>query len=140
MIRNVALFLVYFSAWNSGTLNNIKGHSTIIYDKVFSNEGNAYNEATGKFTAPRDGPFVFTWTALTTDKFLINVYIWHNGKRLSVAQAESKDETQNSSGSNTIVLKLKKDDVVELKCGLWGDDKLHQLYGDAHSTFSGWEL
>ncbi|KAK3085222.1 hypothetical protein FSP39_000161, partial [Pinctada imbricata] len=113
---------------------------TIVYDKVVTNEGNAYNKVTGKFTAPRDGPYVFTWTALTTVKFSLNVYIWHNGKRLSVAQADSKDGTKNSSGSNTIVLKLNQNDQVELKCGLWLDDNLHLLYGAAHSTFSGWAL
>ncbi|KAK3086699.1 hypothetical protein FSP39_022185, partial [Pinctada imbricata] len=113
---------------------------TIVYDKVITNNGNAYNKATGKFTAPRDGPFVFTWTAITTDWFQINVYIYHNGRRLSVAQADSETDGQNSSGSNTIVLNLKKYDVVELKCGLWGDISKHVLYGDAHSTFSGWAL
>ncbi|KAK3086334.1 hypothetical protein FSP39_017004 [Pinctada imbricata] len=140
--KNVPLegFDIYFSAWNTQTLTKIKTGTTIVYDKVLTNEGNGYSNVNGKFTAPRDGPYVFAWTVVVKDNFMINIFIYHNGNRLSVAQADSEYNNLNNSGSNTIVLNLKKNDVVQLKCGRMGTVRKNYLHGNGHSTFSGWLL
>ncbi|KAK3085685.1 hypothetical protein FSP39_007145 [Pinctada imbricata] len=131
---------IYFHAWKYATVDNIPGGTTIVYDRVITNKGNGYNRITGKFTAPRGGAFVFTWTAVTTDYHSINLHLYVNGKRIGVAQADSLTGSQNSSGSNTAVVELKEGDIVRVVCGVWGGTSKHRLHGDAHSSFSGWAL
>ncbi|KAK3085846.1 hypothetical protein FSP39_009558, partial [Pinctada imbricata] len=114
----------------------------LVYDRVNSNEGNGYDSSTGKFTAPRNGPYVFTWTAITQDKYNLNVDLYVNGKKIGTAQADGAPGPQNSSGSNTVVLNLKCDDVVSLRVQDWNAQKDRQFYGTPHSvsTFAGWTL
>uniref|UniRef100_A0A194AMC1 Putative mantle 4 n=1 Tax=Pinctada fucata TaxID=50426 RepID=A0A194AMC1_PINFU len=131
---------VYFQAWNSATFTNIKSGHIFVFDRTNTNHGNHYDSSNGNFTAPRDGPYVFTWTVVTQDKYSINVELFRNNQRVSRAQADGQPGPQNSSGSNTVVLDLKTGDVVNLRCGGWMNQDQRQLYGDTYSTFSGWAL
>lgn len=46
-------------------LENMKTRETVIFNQVSLNEGNAYDTTSGKFTAPIDGVFFFSWGILT---------------------------------------------------------------------------
>ncbi|KAK3085725.1 hypothetical protein FSP39_007849 [Pinctada imbricata] len=136
------LFIVYFQAWNSVTQTNVPAGKVLVYDRVNSNEGNGYDTSSGKFTAPRGGPYVFTWTALTQDQYSLNVNLYVNGKNIGTAQADGAPGPQNSSGSNTVVLTLNEGDVVTLRVENWNAQEDRQFYGrpTSVSTFAGWTL
>ncbi|KAK3106534.1 hypothetical protein FSP39_022088 [Pinctada imbricata] len=122
-------------------MDNINGGETIVFDKCTENQGQGYNPATGKFTAPRDGTYVFTWTIITNgNNHRINVDLNLNGSLLGRAQSDSRSGRQNGSGSNTVVVNLTRDDVLYLSCGDWGGRHEHRIYGHTHSTFSGWTI
>lgn len=46
-------------------LENMKTQETVIFNQVSLNEGNAYDTASGKFTAPTDGVYFFSWGILS---------------------------------------------------------------------------
>ncbi|CAC5396757.1 C1QL [Mytilus coruscus] len=84
------------------------------FDKVEVNQGNNFNSDTGLFTAPTDGLYVFSCTLtvfktggasfylMKNDKFYIRGYIVH---------------TQHASHTLSVVMGLKKGDVVYVKSG-----------------------
>ncbi|KAK3086830.1 hypothetical protein FSP39_024204 [Pinctada imbricata] len=130
----------YFQAWNSKTVEDIKSGHVFVFESTNTNRGGHYDATSGTFTAPRDGPYVFTWTVVTTDGHSINVDLYQNSKAIARAQADGAPGPQNSSGSNTVVLDLKTGDEVNLRCRGWMSQNQRELVGQAHSTFSGWAL
>ena len=50
---------VAFFAYLSKNWNTLRKHTTLVYDVVNLNDGNGYNKATGTFTAPSSGLYVF---------------------------------------------------------------------------------
>ncbi|KAJ8302275.1 hypothetical protein KUTeg_021262 [Tegillarca granosa] len=67
MLNLKTIFLVCFSvaSINGGCITPMDG--VIRFENVLLNEGNGYNSATGEFTAPTDGVYVFSWTILTKE-------------------------------------------------------------------------
>ncbi|XP_062613701.1 L-rhamnose-binding lectin CSL3-like [Saccostrea cucullata] len=71
-----------FNAYTTKTLHLQRGTPVnVVYDGVYFNYGNAYNQHTGVFTAPSVGLYVFTWSSCVTSKKLFDVEILLNGKR-----------------------------------------------------------
>ena len=129
---------VYFFALLSVTLNNMPQGSTIVFDKAITNKGGAYNTTSGEFTASVAGAYVFSWTVLSIDRRFINAYLFHNEKYIAVAQADTLESNDASSGSNTVVLDLIAGDTVRVAVGFSSDMSARQVYAEGTSTFSGW--
>ena len=55
-----AAFFAYMS--KNIPIRTLSKHKALIYDRIETNAGNAYNSTTGKFTAPGDGMYVFHTT------------------------------------------------------------------------------
>ncbi|KAL2102305.1 hypothetical protein ACEWY4_001473 [Coilia grayii] len=132
---------VAFSAslYSSGSkvLGPFGSDKTVVFRKVLSNIGNAYNSATGIFTAPVGGVYYFTFTAFTagTPK---RVYLRKNGQNVvSVTDVADNED----SASNGAVLVLKKWDQVYLVLNGYSRSR-HTLYDDAYhfTTFTGFLL
>ncbi|KAK3086190.1 hypothetical protein FSP39_014979 [Pinctada imbricata] len=52
------------------------------------------------FTAPRNGAYVFTWTAVTQEKYMINLLLVVKGKVVSLAQGDGgANGSQNRAGT-----------------------------------------
>ncbi|XP_063073833.1 C1q-related factor-like [Engraulis encrasicolus] len=110
---------------------------TIVFRRVLSNIGNAYNSGTGIFTAPVDGVYYFTFTAFTvsTPK---RVYLRKNGQNVvSVTDVADNED----SASNGAVLELKKWDQVYLVLSGFSRSR-HTLYDNSYhfTTFRGFLL
>ena len=97
-------------------------------------QGGAYNTSNGKFTSPISGHYSFTWNILCTKGGWADVALMLNGIMQGIVQANCRK--QNVASSDTIVLKLAKDDEVHLE--LLNTTTTIKVYGNGYSSFSGW--
>lgn len=106
-----------FSSYLSHSLLNLGPEQAIVYDKVILNEGLAYNNATGTFTVPVSGLYLFSWSSVASqapgsDAYDVWISIIVNTDRLTTAVGDSRGEWEDNQGSNTIILHVNKGDVV----------------------------
>lgn len=96
------------------------------YDRVVTNEGNAYNPSTGKFTAPTNGVYQFNWYTLSDVTVTSNAGLFVNGK-LKASQASSSSAGRSlkwvTTGSG-MALPLNKGDEVYIGSVYGGIAKL----------------
>ena len=105
------------------------------YPHVITNKGQGYSSSSGKFTAPRDGTYVFTVTAVSYDNHILKVDIVHNGVRK--VRTWSDDSASRQTGTNLVVLELDRGDA------LWVRRYSGQGYSGSSvplTTFSGFIL
>ncbi|XP_048772156.1 complement C1q-like protein 4 [Ostrea edulis] len=127
---------IAFSARQSSA-RTYKQHETWIFDTVLVNDGNAYNKATGTFTAPVGGTYGFTWATLTNPSKAAHPYLRVNGHYKGYTAFNNRHTSQKvwSSGSNTILVHLKKGDTVNIASGY-----LAAYAREIFSSFSGWKI
>ncbi|XP_037604844.1 heavy metal-binding protein HIP-like isoform X2 [Sebastes umbrosus] len=106
---------------------------TLKYSKVFTNIGNAYNPATGFFTAPVKGVYYLQFTVSGNHTGLMGVYVFKNNQRI-MYNVEWKEETLYKYFTNSVILELLAGDEIHLVL-----PSTYSLYddGDNHNTFSG---
>ncbi|XP_060577879.1 complement C1q tumor necrosis factor-related protein 3-like [Ruditapes philippinarum] len=127
---------IAFFARVSPTIVGIAPWATIIFSNVETNEGVAYNNATGEFVAPKAGLYVFFSTILAGWGLIIETGLQVNGNSIMLIYSGGSAQ---ASGSNMAVLPLKVGDVVKMvKTGPWGTTPftIHHYW----STFSGFLL
>ncbi|XP_048772149.2 EMILIN-2-like isoform X2 [Ostrea edulis] len=127
---------IAFSARQSSA-RAYKLHETWIFDTVLVNDGNAYNKATGTFTAPVGGTYGFTWSTLTSPSKAAHPFLRVNGHYKGYTAFNNMVTSQRfwSSGSNTILVHLKKGDKVNIASGY------QAAYArENFSSFSGWKI
>ena len=104
----------------------------LVFPHVITNKGQGYSSQTGKFTAPRDGTYVFTVTAVSYSNGL-SLDIVHDGDSKVRSHASARYQT----GTNLVVLELDRGDAVWVKRhtgrGYW-------TYSVPLTTFSGFIL
>ncbi|XP_044032589.1 uncharacterized protein LOC122866672 [Siniperca chuatsi] len=119
----------------SGKIGPFNTETPLIYSRVFTNIGGAYNPTTGIFTAPVKGVYYLRFTAFNNKNgewMAVNLY--HNSQRIL-----HNSEVSNGHAfiANALILQLEQGSVVYMR--------LHQncgLYDDTSSlnTFSGFLL
>lgn len=98
---------IAFHAILSSSLSNTPANTIIKFGNVLVNEGSGYNPTTGKFTAPLDGVYSFSWTYCTNKGS--NAYLGGSvdGKLIArISNYDQKNTWKNTSGH--LVIKLKK--------------------------------
>ena len=104
----------------------------IVFNQIQINVGNAYNTATGLFTCPVSGYYVFDVHIQGQKDEIAWVLMYLNGYQIGYAYAD--DEFDNQSASAYVCVLLKQGDTVEVK-------SYHSSYldggHDRHTTFSG---
>lgn len=137
-VRNQPQVAFSASMYTSGSkvFGPFSSDKTVVFRRVITNIGNAYNSATGIFTAPVPGVYYFTFTAFTTSSK--RAYLRKNGQNI-VSVTDHKDN--EDSASNAAVLTLKKWDQVYLVLSGFSNSR-HLLYDDPFhfTTFSGYLL
>uniref|UniRef100_A0AAZ3R2X5 C1q domain-containing protein n=1 Tax=Oncorhynchus tshawytscha TaxID=74940 RepID=A0AAZ3R2X5_ONCTS len=130
---------VAFSAGFGGTghYGPFNVEKTLVYGKVLTNLGNAYNPATGIFTAPVAGVYQFSvyhhsGTGRRSDSLLFK-----NKEQIAFISAMNKDGSYN--GSNGIILQLEEGDVVYvvLKDNSWIWDHMSNVGAIGWCHFNG---
>ena len=98
---------IAFHAVLSKALTNVPTNAIIKFEQLLINEGNGYDPNTGKFTAPVDGIYSFSWNYETnkgTSAFL-GGYV--DGKLRARVALESQTSTWDNT-SGYLVIKMKE--------------------------------
>ncbi|KAL0969397.1 hypothetical protein UPYG_G00226930 [Umbra pygmaea] len=133
---NAAMPKVAFSAGMSGTgdVGTLEPNTPLIYSRVITNVGKAYNSLTGVFTAPVRGVYYFRFTAMAgRPNQRAGVQLYKN-RELIASNALFITEHHFRYLSNGFVLFLEERDVVYML--LPAENSLHEA-GSSSNTFSG---
>ncbi|XP_052677046.1 complement C1q tumor necrosis factor-related protein 3-like [Crassostrea angulata] len=127
--------IVAFHAILSKRLHNVPTNTIIKFGKVLVNEGSGYNTTTGKFTAPFDGVYSFSWS-YCTDKGT-NAYLggYVDGNLITKISNYAQASTwKNTSGH--LVIKLKKGNTFWVQTYYVTAKLIHEEY----TFLSGYKL
>uniref|UniRef100_K1RHX7 Collagen alpha-1(X) chain n=1 Tax=Magallana gigas TaxID=29159 RepID=K1RHX7_MAGGI len=114
----------------------MKNQETVIFDKVSLNEGNAYDNTSGVFTAPSDGIYSFSWTILTaSEKYFISEIV-HNGVKIAYNYADGRGLNAYLMSTSHANIKMKKNEQVWIKASDTNGKYAH----DGYCYFSGEKL
>ncbi|KAK2900714.1 hypothetical protein Q8A67_008829 [Cirrhinus molitorella] len=104
-------------AFSAGLLESGTGHTgpistskTLVYKKVFSNIGNAYDPNTGIFKAPIKGAYYFRFYGHSHGGPTMAISLLKNGK--TQCSVFAWKPTSNGNGSNGVVLTLEIGDQI----------------------------
>ncbi|CAG5114731.1 unnamed protein product, partial [Candidula unifasciata] len=109
----------------------LKPLDTVIFDTILTNDGNAYDPDTGKFTAVTPGTYFFHSTILSGYNTKVETAIIVNDKE--IARIYSGAHDAHGSGSNMAIVNLRTGDSVWVRLLYQGGNHVHGYY----STFSG---
>ncbi|KAI4902027.1 hypothetical protein NFI96_023142 [Prochilodus magdalenae] len=105
----------------------------IVFRKQITNVGNAFNHATGDFTAPVRGVYYFRFSVLgSSHKYWTGVHLVKNHQRIIIVHNPPTGDHQYAVGGATLL--LEKGDVVYVV--LRGNCQMYDS-SDNHSSFSG---
>ncbi|XP_062589619.1 caprin-2-like [Saccostrea cucullata] len=128
--------VIAFNAYITKTLHLKEGTlADVVYDGLYYNHGDAYDQQTGVFTAPSNGLYVFTWSSCVAAKKIFDVELLLNGKRTGLGNCNNVGGKGYANCSNTFPLVLKAGDKVNIRTTKHAD-YLHQDF----SSFSGWKV
>lgn len=99
------------------------------FEKILVNEGNGYNQATGRFNTSISGIYEFAVTFITTDN-ASQCLIRKNREVLVYAVTRSTDGLKTASASTYV--HLQDGDVIDLSCSVW-----QHVDHNASTMFSG---
>ena len=116
----------------------MKTQETMIFDRVLLNEGNAYNQKTGEFTAAVEGVYSFSWKTFTDNGKLFVTEIAHNGNTIAHNHCDGRGlKAGHASSSNQANIKMKKGDKVWIRAyGGYGNYAI----GGNWCDFSGFKI
>lgn len=121
---------VAFTAVTSSSKTYSRG-STIAFNTLKINYGNAFNRGNYRFTAPSEGLYVFSWSIATHSSYLGNNRLMINS---SIYHQLHCQKTYQQCGA-TVTMWLKRNDQV------WVASGYSSIYVYAtHSSFSGWKI
>ncbi|XP_056014447.1 complement C1q tumor necrosis factor-related protein 3-like [Ostrea edulis] len=109
--------VVAFQALLQKHISNLGKSQPVIFDTLKLNEGSGYDVKTGKFTAPEDGVYSFSWNVLVNSGKEFHTEIVKNG---DVVAKNYADGTIVKSGyhltsSSTVNIKMKKREQVWIR-------------------------
>jgi len=133
--RHVA-FMAQFS--DSNALGTDEG--PYVFDSVIYNDGNAYDESTGIFTAPYSGTYIFSAQMFTdgseTEHPFVDIEVNNSTiARLAFENGGGEtDDAQEDSDSTTVTIKLQQGDRVWVQSE---EGRIYHYWGQFHTFFSG---
>ncbi|XP_073705476.1 complement C1q-like protein 2 [Garra rufa] len=117
---------------NTGPINTPQ---TLVYKKVFSNIGGAYDPNTGIFKAPKKGAYYFRFYSHCHYGTSMSVSLMKNGE--TQCSVFAWEPTGNGNGSNGVVLTLEIGDQISTQ--LWQNTWVYDGPG-SYTSFSGFLL
>ncbi|XP_048768722.2 heavy metal-binding protein HIP-like [Ostrea edulis] len=120
---------IAFHTQLASSLKNLSIRDVVLFRKVSLNSGSGYNNDTGKFTAPTDGTYYFTWTMETSSGSYFMTQLVINGNMVRLL-----DRSRAKSASTSALIKMKKNDKVWIRTPSGGNCACY------NSSFSGFQL
>uniref|UniRef100_A0A3Q2CQT1 C1q domain-containing protein n=1 Tax=Cyprinodon variegatus TaxID=28743 RepID=A0A3Q2CQT1_CYPVA len=126
---------VAFSAATTGRgdVGPYSTESTIVYNTVITNVGNAYNQQTGIFVAPVAGMYYFTFFYHAGGHVPTGLVLVKNNHYIISTTDHQTSYDGADNGGNAAFLQLQQGDQVSIRlyanCQVWG--------GNYRTTFSG---
>ncbi|CAL8327059.1 unnamed protein product [Lota lota] len=121
---------------NHGTFTT---ETKLVFNKVLTNVGDAYNPNTGVFTAPVKGVYYFRYTGFSLAENDSGLSIFHAGRRVvSTYKYSSRGNTDNGHSSNGVTLLLAAGDGVHMQ--LWVNSWVFVDRRYNYCSFSGFLL
>lgn len=125
-----------FNAYRSA--GDITEVSLIVWDQVTLNIGNCYNSTDGKFTAPIDGTYFFSWFASKTatgfTNFGTRLYLNGSGSANVWSYADGLSTNNFSEQGVSTLLSLSANDYVQI----YVQHGVMKASGNSHNNFSGY--
>ncbi|KAI4887646.1 hypothetical protein NFI96_020500 [Prochilodus magdalenae] len=132
---------VAFTASMASTVNSHRGpfpsETKLIFDKVLTNIGGAYDGTTGVFTAPVKGVYYFRYSGNAFASHDMGLSIFKGGSRF-VSSYEYNSGEKNDNASNGAVMQLDAGEQVHMN--LWIRSWIFVDYRYNYSTFTGYLL
>ncbi|XP_078341128.1 uncharacterized protein LOC111122800 [Crassostrea virginica] len=116
-----------YSSWWQGEI--------LVFPHVITNKGQGYSSSSGKFTAPRDGTYVFTVTTVSYSTNALYLDIVQDGVRK--VRTVSSSSASSMTGTNLVVLELDRGDAVWVERN---SGRGYNSYSVPLTTFSGFIL
>ena len=124
----------FFSAYLRSTPSTLAS-KRIPFNEVISQQGMAYDSATGVYTAPRDGYYVFSVNIMVSAGRRCNVGIWKNGASKANVEANDSGGSSFQMGGHVVILQLNTSDRV------WIQSYYCNYMHTGHSSiFSGFQI
>ncbi|XP_022297134.2 uncharacterized protein LOC111106662 [Crassostrea virginica] len=129
---------IAFSAYMTNRKPSPGNLNTLVFNAIFTNEGNGYNHHMGVFIAPKSALYVFTWTIRAESGHYFNTQLLVNG--LVYGSMDTRNYYSSVSNSATAVVRVAADIAVYVRTGPTNNygDILSSF--DGYSTFSGWSI
>uniref|UniRef100_UPI0037E82C7D complement C1q tumor necrosis factor-related protein 3-like n=1 Tax=Semicossyphus pulcher TaxID=241346 RepID=UPI0037E82C7D len=130
---------VAFSTATGGGNNAIgpfRKDTTLIFKKVFTNIGNAYNTLTGIFAAPVAGTYYFTLFHHAGGSHIASLSLIKNNDVIVMTFDHASAQDSADNGGNAVLLELQQGDQVYVRL----DANAHVWGNDVITTFSGFLL
>uniref|UniRef100_UPI0037E8A760 complement C1q-like protein 3 n=1 Tax=Semicossyphus pulcher TaxID=241346 RepID=UPI0037E8A760 len=116
-----------------GAIGPFGSETTLVYQRVITNVGNAYSGSTGVFTAPFAGVYYFTIFHHAGGTPGTELFLYRNNERVVQTQDHPAVYETAHNGGNAVFLELQQGDQVYVRMG---PDS--HVYGSSyHTTFSG---
>ncbi|XP_048768993.2 complement C1q tumor necrosis factor-related protein 3-like [Ostrea edulis] len=130
--------VVAFQALLKNSISNLGQHNSVKFDTVKLNEGSGYDVKTGKFTAPEDGMYSFSWNVRIYSGKEFHTEIVKNGNVVAYNYADGNMVKSGYylTSSSTVNIKMKKREQVWIRTHYKGQ----YLHGGYFSYFSGFKL
>ncbi|VDI47358.1 Hypothetical predicted protein [Mytilus galloprovincialis] len=119
----------------------------IVYDKLESNIGHAYNNYTGTFVAPVSGVYAFTWSIYVEgrpdgsgDQGEIAIELVVNAKVVGITHADTESIHDDDSATGFVIKSLSAGESVLTRSSNVFTPQGHIMSGNGRArwTFSGW--
>ncbi|XP_048036236.1 complement C1q-like protein 2 [Megalobrama amblycephala] len=113
---------------NIGDLGPFNTDITLVYNKVFVNEGGAYNPTTGIFTAPVKGVYFFSVSARHRSTRLLDLCLFKNGEPMvNVIDHVLGDRYESTANSFSLTLEKGDHVYVRLRKNSWVFNNVNDL-------------
>ncbi|XP_077997721.1 uncharacterized protein LOC144450854 [Glandiceps talaboti] len=128
---------VAFSVAKTTSIGLVSSRTVIVYDKVYSNDGNGYNTSTGKFTCPVSGMYYFMISALRDNSYNLHVCLIKNTTKLPCIYAHNSSGRSYGAASNSVIIDVDQGDEIWVRLG--GGYAVYSNHNE-YTTFTGYLL
>ncbi|XP_030286578.1 complement C1q-like protein 4 [Sparus aurata] len=110
--------------------------TTLAFNKVYTNIGDAYDSCTGVFTAPVTGVYYFTFFYHAGGKHKARLTLFQNSEMIVKSSDHQTGSDGADNGGNAVVLQLQQGDQVYVSM-----PANHHVWATSISTsFSGFQI